>query len=282
MRWGIRGILAGVGVLLLSALPSEAIADFDLGTLLAPPPGSDWIDVGSTPSTLSGSFTSHDYAAYLKSSGTNATLTEGILNRYGFRAGFAGWWEQRTTQNQLIERVFVFGGSQGANDWYAILKRQALTSSEYHGEVGTADIPNSFGVDLEGPTGIHSDRVEFVKGNMVFVVHADAETGNGLSVLAVQQAKKEYQNAPSTVAVAQRSGSPLNTTTALLVGGAIAAFGVAGALVLALILITRRRQMPAGAPISPDGHYWWDGQAWRPRLPGPAGHLPIDGEELRS
>lgn len=44
----------------------------------------------------------------------------------------------------------------------------------------------------------------------------------------------------------------------------------AGIVALALIVILSRRhepppvRVPAGASLSPDGYYWWDGAGWRP------------------
>ena len=46
------------------------------------------------------------------------------------------------------------------------------------------------------------------------------------------------------------------------------------ALALALAVLMANRvaarpvpvRTPAGAPISPDGYYWWDGAVWRPRI----------------
>src|SRR5690349_14584015 len=32
-------------------------------------------------------------------------------------------------------------------------------------------------------------------------------------------------------------------------------------------------QPPSSPPISPDGHYWWDGQAWQP-MPAAAAPIP--------
>ncbi len=53
----------------------------------------------------------------------------------------------------------------------------------------------------------------------------------------------------------------VGSITALLV------LGLAVAFVLVLAARPRPRALepvPLGARISPDGHYWWDGSAWRP------------------
>jgi hypothetical protein len=45
-----------------------------------------------------------------------------------------------------------------------------------------------------------------------------------------------------------------------------------GMLTLVLIVVFSRRPrprafvVPAGATLSPDGYYWWDGAAWRPTV----------------
>ncbi|HET7466723.1 MAG TPA: hypothetical protein VFL29_08645 [Candidatus Dormibacteraeota bacterium] len=58
--------------------------------------------------------------------------------------------------------------------------------------------------------------------------------------------------------------------------GILATYAIAGTILtagivaLALIVILSRRHdprpvpVPAGATLSPDGYYWWDGAGWRP------------------
>ena len=53
--------------------------------------------------------------------------------------------------------------------------------------------------------------------------------------------------------------------------GALAVYAAAVAIVtVTLIVIAARHRVPrpvpvpVGAALSPDGHYWWDGTAWRP------------------
>ncbi|HAC47076.1 MAG TPA: hypothetical protein DCF65_13575, partial [Chloroflexi bacterium] len=65
--------MAVLAILLASV---GAAAATDLHPLLASPPTVDWIDVPSSPKTLVGDFTAHDYAAYLQASGNSPGATE--------------------------------------------------------------------------------------------------------------------------------------------------------------------------------------------------------------
>jgi hypothetical protein len=256
---------------LLAVTASAAQAATDLNSLLAPAPTVDWIEAGATPTVLDGEFTAHTYAAYLQAVGTKTTTTESTLNLYGFQDGFAKEWEQRGTQDLLIERVFEFRDSRGAGFWYAELKLEAQTYTEYTGDIpGATTIPNSFGVVLTvKSTGERNCRVEFVKGNLVFVVHTDAFTDD-LAAMTVTQAGTEYGSAPIAAAnpvATSNSRTPTWVTAAAIAGFTVIAL-IAIAIVVIFFIVGRRRQSPAtgalsAVQMSADGVYWWDGTQWR-------------------
>jgi hypothetical protein len=255
--------MAVAQMILVAATPSPPT---DLSTLLGPPPSTDWVDVASAPNTLVGSFSAHDYAVFLNSVGTSPGSVETELNLYGFTRGYGLEWEQRGTTDVLVERVFEFRDSAGANYWYSALKRGSEVAPEYTKAIPTSTIPHSFGAVLHG-SGSYQYRVEFAKGNLMFVVHMDSDT-HDLSEPAIAQAASMYQSAPDHSQVPPGAGQAVNDLVRnieIAAGALIVALAIIVAVVL--LLATRRRRpaaLPAlGISMSPDGAYWWDGVQWR-------------------
>lgn len=278
-----RLVLSAATALALAS-PSPSPAGQDLSSLLAPPPASDWFEEASTPTTLDGPFTVHQYAAYLQAVGADnaqqAAQEESKLNRYGMTGGYGGAWEMHSgAQDLLEERVFAFQDSSGADLWYADLKDDSETSSGFVSEIPTEQaIPNSFGVVLKATSGTEREyRVEFKYQNLVFVVHADS-LQNDLTTFALGQATKEWDTLtrPSPSPSAARAGSgaasihtPTNAVTvALIAAGALVLLAIVIGVVL-LLTQTRKRPAPIGyghgpVQMSPDRAYWWDGVQWHP------------------
>ncbi len=254
---------------------SGAVAATDLNSLLAAPPGGDWVDVGSLPTNLVGDFTAHDYAGFLQANGTSPGQTEFDLNLYGYTRGYGLEWQQRGTSDVLVERVFEFRDSRGASYLYSSFKRGSQTAAQYDRDIVVpSSLPNSFGTVLKASDGSFQYRVEFEKGNLLFVVHMDSYQ-NDLSAAAITQAAVEYDGAPSQSQVPPGSGQAVNNWLRNI-GIAAGALVVAVAIVITItiVLITRRKRpaallaggpaMPSGGPrMSADGAYWWDGQRWR-------------------
>jgi hypothetical protein len=258
---------------LLASVGGQAATD--LHALLAAPPTADWVDVGSLPTNLVGDFTAHDYAAFLQANGTSPGQTEFDLNVYGFTRGYGVVWQQRSTNDVLVERVFEFRDSRGAGYLYSSFRRGSQTATEYNREIAVpSSLPNSFGAVLKSPDGSSQYRVEFAKGNLVFVVHMDSYKSD-LSGAAITQAATEYDSAPAQTQVPPGAGQAVNNWLRNI-GIAVGALVLAVAIVttITIVLITRRRRPPAllaggpalpasGPTMSADGAYWWDGQRWR-------------------
>ena len=272
----------------------------DLSALLAQAPGADWNVVSPSATTLVGPFSAHDYAAFLKAQGESAGNTELGLNLYGFTRGYAGEWEQQRSQDVLAERVFEFRDSSSSRSWFSLLKRGARRAPEYTRDIpDTSAVPDSYGAVLTASDGsTRQYRVDFVKGNLVFVVHMDSYT-NDLSAPAIRQAAAEYAAAPAHSVVPAGAGQALNDLfrSIGIIAGVVFIVLALGVTILVLLVIRRRRpaiavagtqsmsqdgaywwdgarwrdaatEAPATAPRSPDGSYWWDGRTWRP-LPAP-------------
>ena len=281
----MNGLLA-VSAMAAIALASPSPGGQDLSSLLARPPSSDWFEEAPTATTIDGPFNAHQYAAYLQAVGANtaqqAAQNESILNQYGMTGGYGRTWETHSgAQDLLVERVFAFQDSSGADSWYADLKDDSETSSEFVSEIPTEQaIPNSFGVVLKSKSSTDRQyRVEFKYQNLVFIVHADS-LQNDLTTLSLAQATLEWdaqaRPSPSPSASAGHAGSgaasihtPANlVTVALISAGALVLLAVAIGLVL-LLARGGRRPAPTGygygpVQMSPDRAYWWDGVQWRP------------------
>jgi len=267
------GLICAVLAILLA--PASAAAATDLHPLLAAPPSADWIDLPSTPKSLVGDFTAHEYAAYLQAAGSSPGAAEFDLNLYGFTRGFALEWAQRGSHDVLVERVFEFRDARGARSWWTLIRLGFKRSSQYTSDIPMPpSVPNSYGALFTWPDGTRQIRIEFWKGNVEFVIHSDS-VANDLSATAVAQAVTEYANAPSHTDVPPGAGQAVNDWLRN-VGIAAGALLVAVAIVTTttIVLITRRRRpaaLLAGGPtaatggllMSPDGAYWWDGQRWR-------------------
>lgn len=265
-----RAVLASLAAV-LGLLPIAAAASVDLKSLLADPPSSDWLESEPTPTILDGPFTAESYGAYqqaIDTTGSTHTSTVAKLHRYGFAAGYARSWEQRDTQDDLDERVFEFADSAGAGYWYADLKRESQTGTEYLADIpGTSTVPDSFGVVLKG-NGYREYRVEFKKGNLMVVVHVDADT-NDQSSLAIAQAIKIEALSPAASATPV---SPIPPAVGRVFGGIIVAIALlagAGVVIGAILYLASQRRrtasaLAAGVHMSPDWSYWWDGAQWQP------------------
>jgi len=244
----------------------QAAAATDLSSLLADAPGFDWREAGgSDPDVIEGPFTARSYGDFAdKSSGTPGT-TGSRLQGYGFNGGYGKEWQQLGSHDLLVERVFQFDSSSGATSWYNDIKSGTESRASNQGAIPAASaIPDSFSAVLKNADFPKQWRVDFLKSNLVFVVHTDSNT-NDLASLAVSQAQKEYNNAPTSTV-------HLSTTPQTAAWVKPVMYGVAAALLILLVgvvavaLVVSRRRTPAvaGAPIqlSPDGAFWWDGVRW--------------------
>ena len=244
----------------------------DLSSALAPAPGSDLVEAGSTPRVLAGPFTAEQYASYLQTVSATPNSIDGELRSYGFVGGYAREWVQRGTNDVLVERVFQFDADSGAGFWYHQLRLENRTSRYFERDInGLESIPESFGVVLKAPNGDREYRVEFTKGSAVLVVHM-ISSATDLEAATVKQAMAEYNAAPGPTP-SRTSRRATGVPSWLLIAGIgtlLLLFAVTVAFVLLAVVIGRRRGS-APAPVthyeqiqmSPDGAYWWDGTRWR-------------------
>lgn len=258
---------------LLAAAPSPSPS---LDTVVAKPPSSDFSPL--TSGTFHGSFTAHDWA--LNATGVSATETESTLNRNGFVQGYGLVWASNTQRRALVEIVMAFAGGQGARRTLTALEASEKRDPTYQHANTLSGIDPYYGSHLYDATNkVYEDGFSFTKGNDLFQVYVGSTSDNNLD-LATRQTKSQYDSAPdSTIPSSQwPENQQSNTTSPAYTAGvvfgilivAVLVLGVIG-VVVGLILRGRRRSVaqpygaagPATVQMSPDGRYWYDGQAWR-------------------
>lgn len=280
----LRGLVAPVSAALAlaplavsAASPTPTPSPALDGILSAPPAGF----VALTTASLHGHFTAEEYASDADT--TKQARIVATMNHDGFIDGYGQTWVSQSTQQVLIEAVLAFTGGRGARDWLTAAEAADKQDANYVRPDTTEGLGTYYGAHLEDKAGkTFADEFSFVKGNDVFAV-AVAATKDDTLGQATTQAQSQFKSAPdSTVPSAQWPENSEANNTAFQVGatiGRIAIFALIGAIVAAIAFFIRSRRRgvatPAyagayGAPaaaggvqLSPDGNYWWDGQAWR-------------------
>ncbi len=264
--------------LLPASVSAAATPSPSLDTVLAAPPATDFNEMTTSP--LHGRFTAKDFAA-LSNNSSAAAETEATLNRDGFVDGFGKTWAEASSGHALIEAVLAFSGGRGAQSALTSMEASDKADTSYKKADTISGITPYYGAHfVDSSNQVVEDFFAFVKGNDIFAM-AFVSSKDDVLAAAVKQAQAQYASAPSSTIPS--SQWPENTGTAS--SFPVAAVSV-GAIVVLLALaaggffLLRRRtpQMTpayaaAGAPaayaapvevqMSPDGNYWWDGQAWR-------------------
>lgn len=270
-----------------------------LDTLLAAPPAADYQE-DTQGLALEGSFGVSDYVAFLGPA--DPPSTETTLQRDGFVSGFGRSWIQQASNHLLLEIVIAFSGQSGAKKWLGTSEAMDKADQFYKSALSISGIESGYGVHFADPTTpAYADVANFVKGNDYFIIGL-VSTADDLGDSASTQSRRQYDRAPAyTIPPSQWPESarsilaePLRFATpiAYILGGVV----VLALLALLVLLLVRRRRGPralgAGGVelhVSPDGLYWWDGQAWRESsrdippnaLRSDDGHYWWDGGEWR-
>ena len=282
---GSAAFVLGLAPLTASATPSPAPS---LDSLLAAPP-SGFTEL--TSSAFHGRFTAHDYAT--NADPTKQAEIEATLNRDGFVDGFGKTWLNTPTEHVLIEAAIAFTGGRGARDWLIASEAGDKNDPTYKHADSMSGIDPYYGehiVDASNKT--FGDAFSFVKGNDVFLILVVSTKDDALSQ-AMSQTRSQHDSAPKETIPS--SQWPENATTGATGSSALVGLGVGFGILLALTVVVvlavtarRRRAMtpvglaagepassiepesgveaeaPAtGVQLSPDGNFWWDGQAWR-------------------
>ena len=242
-----------------------------LDTVLAAPPSSDFSELTTSP--LHGKFTAHDWAG-LSSSSAAAAQTESTLNRDGFVDGYGKTWAQASSGHALIEAVMAFSGGRGAQSALSGMEASDKSDTSYKKPDTVTGISPYYGAHFVDDTNqVVEDFFAFAKGNDVFGI-AFVSAKDDVLDDATRQIQTQYSGAPgSTIPSAEW---PENISPAASFPFAVFGAGVGFVVVVAglvAFLMLRRRTPAVGAygtfapplslQMSPDGNYWWDGEAWR-------------------
>ena len=272
----LTGLLAAAAVALIPlaahASPSPSPS---LDRLLASPPSADFVEDTESSGTPIGAFDLPSYVSFLDP--PNPTPVESTLKREGFVAGYGKSWTQQSLNRGLVELVVAFAGGQGARRWLTANEAAAKSDEFYKGAITVNGLGAYYGVHYANPSGkAFADVISFVKGNDFFVVGFVSSADN-LGDAAGSQSKLQYDFAAADTIRPPDWPENIRSSTSQIDAGKLSADVFVAVLVIGLFVwvwlrIRRNRRAAATAPpqMSPDGHYWWDGQAWREVQPPPS------------
>jgi hypothetical protein len=189
-----------------SASPSPSLAK-----VLAPPPGSDYVEADTTvPGFPKGRFTAQQYGA--TRTGAASSQVAATLESDRFVEGYGRAWVQRQSQHVLIEEVLAFDFRDGAESWLASSKLSDQTDSTYAHPIFSSELGTDYyGVHFAStPKNFYADAFTFVKGNDYFVVRA-VSRNDDLGSVATTQAMAQYAFAPNYTITFEGGGLPANT-----------------------------------------------------------------------
>jgi hypothetical protein len=278
----MRPMLCALVLMASAMLPISAAAVVSpspsLAQIMLPAPSGY---TGQRSTILSGSFTSQNLSSAW---GSRSADAQRALDQDGFVDGYGIMVVNEAAQRALIEYIVAFAGGQGAMDWLSYAEAGDKADPTYQHADSISGIASYYGEHNVYPSHDVSDAFVFVKGNDLFVVGFESTQDDVLN-LAISRAKNQYDSAPnSTIPTAQwpeNFKAPASSQGAASQGTALALGGLIGdVFILALVVgmiwlvvaLVRRSRTRTTAPdagtrsavqLSPDGGYWWDGQAWR-------------------
>lgn len=276
-RWGVGFALACATLLVLapvSVAAAAVVAPSDLGSVLAAPADPSYKAV---PKGLAGIGSVDAMSFATSTSSVVAGLY--VLARDHFTRGYRKGWAQQSTGTIVVETVYEFESSSGAQDFFSGMK------ASDQGSAGLFDTPGldpAYGVASADSSGFRASSVAFVKGNLVYIVDIGNSKSDPGTALVLDQAKTAYDFAPASTidpngvldSATTRIVFPVITLALVVVVG-IPLLLVFGILWLMRARASRRRARLADRPAlwdgsrwrSPDGSHWFDGVAWRPMPP---------------
>jgi hypothetical protein len=179
--------------------------------------------------------------------------------------------------------VMAFTGGSGAKRALTALEATDKADTHYNHADTINGIDSYYGAHFTSG-GAFEDEFVFVKGNDLFIVILAGAVDNVLTP-ATDQAKSQFDSAPAETIPSSQWPENQTSSNAAFGVGTIIGILIPIVLVLAIIAVVvgviRRRQRPAmmaaaagtyAPPVmagsgevqmSPDGNFWWDGQAWK-------------------
>jgi len=286
-RWVYVAGLATAALMPLSAMASPSPSP-GLDTMLAAPPSSDFVEADKTaPGVIEGNLDADQYVA--TANPANPSAIKATLERDGFVAAFGRTWIQRTTRSVLIEGAIAFSGGDGAKRWLVASELAGKADPNYSHPLTVTGIDQYFGAQSTlAASNTYIDAFAFVKGNDYFFLITVSKTDDQGS-FASSQTTAQYIVAPdSSIPPSQWPSTSSSSDSLSYTVGRLIIPILFGTLVLGTVLFVvgraRRGRLPAiqasSVQLSPDGKFWWDGQAWRDVAQGipPAAQRSADGQ----
>jgi len=196
-------------------------------------------------------------------------------------SGFADAYRRTWTRPDevLVDRVERFTSVIWASVRFS-QSRDAAAKNRSHSSYATLPSLTPMAYETKDPAdaqGFFADTIVFSKGDYVAVVEL-ADKGSVPREVLLDQARRQLDLLPFATAEYSAIGS------GVLIGGGVLLVVVV-AVIVAVILLVRRRRTPAvavaqpaaavpqqavspsppvaAAQLSPDGRFWWNGQAWQ-------------------
>jgi hypothetical protein len=260
--------VAGVAALLPLTGLASATPSPSLSGILAPPPSADYAESDPTVAgVFDGPFDAKSFVS--KTGSSKAAEIQATLERDGFVDGYARTWTAKSSQHFLLEYVMAFGGSDGAKRWLRSAEVADKADPNYQHALTLTGIDTYYGEHIfYASSKAYGDGFAFVKGNDFFTV-IFASAADNLGTAAGDQAKVQFDSAPAyTIPPAQQTApQPLAFDAGTLSADVVVFVFIVGLILLVVSRMRpslRRRAIPSSAlQLSPDGRYWWDGQAWK-------------------
>jgi hypothetical protein len=192
----------------------------------------------------------------------------------GFADGYQKAWDQ--TGQGMIDRVERFTSTF----WAALRLSESRTAAKQNQRHDSFQEIAGYGpsayevTDPADTQGFLTDTIVFTHGDYVGVV-ALAAVNSVPRLTLLDQARRQYDLLPTPIGEFQAIGAGVLIGSAVFLG-VIAVLILLAVVVVVIVLVRSRRRQPAfavayaaaglpggGFHLSPDGRYWWDGQAWQ-------------------
>jgi len=244
---------AALAVVAMFAASPPAFGDTAMGDLI-PDASSQW----HLDAARSGGLTARDIY------GDKAGSVKGFVDAY------EKVWGQPPNQGMAdrLERYssFVWAAYRLGQAQAADKKEATHTSFRTVPRYGSGAYEVTFPANADGYS---ADVLVFARGDYVAAVSVARHDGTPDHTALTAQADSQLATLPLPTGEANALGSGISTAVLIAVGIAVVAAAIVGVVFLVVWRRSPRRAAAGGVTYSPDGHYWWDGTAWRPVEPPP-------------
>lgn len=269
---GAGALMAALLALLPVGADAATVDPAVLRSALSDPLDSSYVEANiGDADTLEGPFDAVVYATTVYSNTDDQNSVRDRLKYDGLIGGWGRSFYRESNKGWLVEAIFAFGSASDARSFWGYIGQGLRESTTTTRVLDTSAIPSSAGAEYLYDS-FHGTEIAFARGNDVFDLYMGTDT-EYLTEDAMAQARQQYSHSPANTVPpsAQREAHPgpifmrniaygLGVLVAIVLGLSV----IAGAIVVIFMVRRSRRGSAPASLLSPDGRYWWDGQAWRP------------------